>query len=260
MQQKQYINPEMKIMIRKFYPVIILLMPLLCTACQQPESYLQLLPKELWCEAMNCILSTDPLWRDKDENTRIDHAISVSRLAQELQSFDLQYLITTRMRTDLQQAKKTILEPFKLELSWIEAAFSGGEFPQDLPTNKKSVNPNESPRLFQKLLPFKSILSYWQIDSKWIKEFLDTKQCGGTLRKHIFINALQHRHEELVHYLWNRKYRSKTLMFQLRNRPFIRLASATAQSSGYTEIHYEFEQLHEKIKARIKAAQVYYPG
>ena len=248
--------------------IIIILTPLICAACQQPESYLQLLPKELWCEAMNCILATQPLWRDKDENTRTDQAISVSNLAQELCIFDLQHMIIAKMRTDLLHAKEKILEPFYPQDE--SALLWNLMFKHTLDQNDESSNharlcykdPScpDNPKNFQKLLPLKSVLSYYAIDQEWVKNFLLSKNCGGTFRKHVFINALLYRHENLVHYLWISRYRTKTLMFQLRNRPFICLASSTAQSSGYTEIHYEFEQLHEKIKARIKAAQVYYPG
>ena len=159
------------------------------------------------------------------------------------------------MRTDLQQAKKQLLEPFQLkDISWFEAFC--GEIPQDMPNNKESASSDENPKLFQKLLPLKSILSYWDLDKEWLGNFLLSKQCGGTLRKHIFINALYYHHEFLVNYLWSKKYRGRIIVLNTRNRSFLALARDVAKHSGYHIIHEECKSAYDELKEKIKAARV----
>ena len=243
-------------------------MPLLSTACQRPvTSYLQLLPPELSTEVMNGILSARSLWQEEDQDdhvSRVEQALRFSMLSQEVYGRSLHPMIIIRMRADLAHAKKDILEPYYPDYdskqNLFDAFFSYGASVVRSKLREKDPFSQENPKMFQMLLPFKGILSYYALDSAWVKEFLNTKNCGGTLRKHIFINAMKYRHEELVNYLWNSRYRKKAIMFQTRDRSFVRMAAAVAKHARYEGIHHELRQVEEKIKARIKASQVYYPG
>lgn len=237
-----------------------LLVPFMRSACQKPfTSYLQLLPLDLVHIQMNRIFTNQPLWQDDQENTRIEQSIAYSTIFQEIGGINLNSLIINRMRNDLVQVKKKLLEPFETkDMNWF-MAFLEGKMPAD-PTPKKSAFSEENPKLFQKLLPLKSILDYCQIDQDWLKEFIMSKKCGGALRKHIFINAMKYRHEYLVNLLWNGKYRPKVMRETMRNRSFLRMTQNAAKNSGYHGIEHDLKKLNDKLTERIKAAQVWYPG
>ena len=241
---------------------LIALQHLLCFACQTPlPSYLQLLPKDLWHETMNCTLSTAPLWQDKEEDNRVEQALRFNALAKELCNLNLQHMIISRMQADLSHANKEILEPYypdyNFKLNRFDDFFNYGASRKK--PEKDPLSP-DNPKNFINILPLKNILSYYESDKEWVKIFLMTKNCGGTLRKHIFLCAMTHRNEELVNLLWNNNYRKKLLLSKMWKRPFIRMASCVAYKAGYAGIHAEFKQMEDKIKAKIKASQVWYPG
>ncbi|CAN5190266.1 hypothetical protein BH09DEP1_BH09DEP1_0630 [soil metagenome] len=242
------------------YLLLALVIPALSSASQAPLiSYLQLLPDDVVHIQLNRILTDKPLWQDDQESTRTEHAIAFSTVFQKICGSNLHTLIISRMRVELGKAKKELLEPFEIkDMNWFEA-FLEGKIPVD-PPPKKSALPMENPKLFQKLLPFKSLMHYCQIDQEWLKDFLVSKQCGGTLRKHIFINAMKYRHEYLITYLWNKKYRRKIIGLNTRKRSFLAMARDVAQKAGYEIIHEECKSAEHEIREKIKAAQVYYPG
>ncbi len=239
--------------------LFIFLPPLALTASEKPN-YLQYLPKELWQEVLNFSMADKPLWRDEKEITRIDTAIHISILAQKLCNYNLQHAIIARMRQDLLRAPVEILEPFyPKDMTALIEAFSRGQIPPGL-TAKQSQFSDENPKMFQKLLPVRSNLIYCDIDKEWMKNFLASRSCGGTLRKHIFITALDHKHEYLVNYLWNSRYRTKIMKEKMRNRSFIRMAQNVAKRAGYDGIYDELKKAHDKLTEMRKAAQVWYPG
>lgn len=208
---------------------------------------------------MNYILTDRPLWHDDQENTRVAQAIIISTAFQ-VYGVNLNSIIINRMRADLAQAKKELLEPFEpKDINWFMAILDG-KMPADDPAPKKSAFSDENPKLFQQLLPLKGILDYCPIDQDWLKEFIMSKKCGGALRKHIFINALQYHQEYLVNYLWNGKYRTKVMKETARNRSFLRMAQNMAHRSGYQGIEQELKKLYDKLTEIRKVAQVYYPG
>lgn len=245
----------------KFHPLYFsLLIPFMGSACQKPlTSYLQLLPIDIIRVQVNHILADKPLWHDDQESTRIAQAITISTAFQ-IYGINICPHIIGRMRSELVQAKKKLLEPFEAkDMNWFMALLDG-KMPAPDPTPKKSVFSDENPKLFQQLLPLKAVLDYCSIDQEWLKEFIMSKKCGGALRKHIFINAMQYHQEYLVNYLWNGKYRTKVMKGTTHNRAFLRMSQNMAHRSGYQGIEQELKKLYDKLTEIRKAAQVYYPG
>lgn len=239
----------------------ILLLPICSNACQKPlTSYLQLLPTDLLHLQMNYILSNKPLWQGDQTVTQVKQAIHFSIIFKEIYNINIDSMIINRMRSDLSHAKKTILEPFYPDLKNDVYTLFFTNSPM-LITAKDLQDPfsSDNPKMFQKLLPLMSILAYSQIDSEWLKEFVMSKKCGGTLRKHVFINAMLYKNEYWVNYLWNNRYRKKAMLSQLRNRPFLRMAIGVA-STGYEGIHKVLKTAHDKIIEQLKAAKAFYPG
>lgn len=231
-------------------------------ACQAPpkpsQTYLQKLPRELCVELLQYTLGPDSLW--KADVRVFNDAAHLADVALQTTEYNLKDIFITRMRKELAQAKMQLVEPYCNKLSLDDFLSLASGTSKSVTGSEKSSYSDDNPKNFQKLLHLEWVLAYCDYDQQWFKDFVHTKQWGGTLRKHLFITALTKKHEYLVNYLWNGNYRRKVIKDKLRNRPFLRMTNCAAKRAGYESIYNDLEAADGRIKAIIKASQVYYPG
>lgn len=254
----------------KRYTLLIFMLQFMCNTCQQTPltSYLQLLPYDLIHSQMNYILSNKLLWQDTQPTTRVEDAIQVSIAFHQICKIQITQPIIDRMRSDLIQAKKHIFADFypknESEMLW-NMLFSHMK-DEDSPIGSmarvsyKEQSFSDNPKMFQTLMPLKALLAYSQIDFEWLKEFIMSKKFGGTLRKHFFINALEHQDVYWLNYLWNNKYRKKTISGNIRNMPFLRMALGSTNNAKNPDIHAALKKAYDERMERMKAAKTLHPG
>lgn len=250
----------------KYSVLFVLALPFFHDTCQKPlTSYLQLLPADLLRNQINYILSSKPvwqssakpLWKADQEITRVERAIQLSTAFQQICSINLNQTIIDRMRADL-ATRHAQEEFYSKEVTLFIESWNGGDFPTNIPC--QPFDSSDNPKHFQFLMPLKALLAYSKIDQEWLKEFIMSKKSGGTLRKHLFINALEHQDEYWANYLWNNKYRKQTIAGNIRNMPFLRMALGTANHTKYVSIHEVLKKAYDERMARMKAAQTWHPG
>lgn len=239
-----------------------LLLPICSNTCQKPlTSYLQLLPFDLLREQLNYVLTDKPVWNDDEKPTRIERTILVGLAIQQVCDINFTQLIINRMRSDLITKRELDMKQEEFcskEATLLIESFFGGDFPKSLLS--KPFDSPDNPKHFNFLLPLKAVLAYSQIDQKWLKEFIISKKCGGSLRKHLFINALKYQDEFWVNYLWDTKYHRKTIAGNIPNIAFLRMAIGTSNHTNYAGIHGALQKTYDERMARMKAAKTWHPN
>lgn len=246
----------------KLYPTFAFIFICMSNACQRPlVSYLQLLPIDLLKTQINYILTGKSLWNDDGNPTRIERSISASSAIQEICGVNFTQLIVDRMRIDLENKREREIKQEELCFKQTTIAletFFGGDVPKGL--SFELFDSSNNPKHFNFLLPLKAVLAYSHIDLEWLKRFVISKKCGGTLRKHLFINALKYQSEFWINYLWDTKYSKKVIKGNIPNMGFLRMAIGTANHPQYTHIYAALSKVYnDKIEQR-KAAKTWHPN